>query len=135
MMPIFLFNRPIWAPGAALGPETAVFRLEMAPPFGAGADLDAAGAEFQPAGAALAVAGAEFRRAGASLAVAGAEFHRPGASLALAGAALRQPGVAPISQTEAPAAWSGAPIARSGHPATRGSDLIPFPSSLITLAA
>jgi hypothetical protein len=113
MKPIFLSQRPILPPGTAFGPETAVLRLETAPPFGAGAALDAPGAEFRRPGAALAVAGA-------SLAEPGVAFRRPGASLALAGAALRQPGGAPIFRTEAPAAGSGAPIARSGHPATHG---------------
>jgi len=121
MKPFFLSKCPILTPGAALVPETAVFRLETAPPFGAGAALDAPGAEFPLPGAALAVVGEEFRRAVASMNVAGAEFRRPGAPLAVAGAALHQTGGAPISQTEAPAAWCGAPIARSGHPATRGA--------------
>lgn len=120
MKPFFHSKRPILAPGAAFGPETAVFRLETAPPFAAGAALDAPGAEFQPAGAALAVAGAEFRRAGASLAVPGAEFRRPGASLDGAGAAFRQPGAAPISSDGAPAAGNEAPMTRSGHPAPHG---------------
>ena len=119
MKPFFRSKRPILPPGAAFRPETAVFCLETAPPFGAGASLDAPGAEFRPTGASLAVPGAEFRRAGASLDVAGAEFHRPGASPAGAGAALRQPGAAPISKTEAPAARSGPPMAWSGHPAPR----------------
>lgn len=116
----FLSKRPILPPGAVFGPETAVFRLKTAPPFGAGAALDAPGAEFPLAGASLTVAGAEVRCAGASLNGAGAEFHRPGAPLDGAGAALRQPGAAPISRTEAPAAWNAAPMARSGHPATHG---------------
>ena len=120
MKPFFLSKRPILPPGAAFRPETAVFCLETAPPFGAGAALDAAGAEFRPAGASLGDSGAEFRRAGGSLAVVGVEFRRPGPSLAVAGAALRQPGAAPIFRTEAPAAWSGAPMARSGHPAPHG---------------
>jgi len=120
MKPFFLSKRLILPPGAALGPETAVFRLETAPPLGAGAALDAPGAEFRPAGAALAVAGAEFRRAGASLPGTGAEFRRPGASLAVAGAEFRQPGAAPIFRSEAPVERSGAPMTRSGHPASRG---------------
>ena len=94
MKPFFLSQRPILAPKTAFGPETAVFCLETAPPFGAGASLD----------------------------VVGVEFRRPGASPAAPGAALRQPGAAPISCTEAPAAWSGAPIARSGHPGAGGVD-------------
>jgi len=117
---LFRSNRPILPLGAALGPETAVFRLETPPPFGAGADPDAAGAEFRPAGASLRGAGAEFRRAGASLRGAGAEFRRAGASLHGAGAALRRPGAAPILSTEAPAAWSDAPLSSSGPPARRG---------------
>ena len=119
MKPFFLSQRPILPPGAAFEPETAVFRLETAPPFGAGAALVAAGAEFRPTGAALDVAGAEFRRTGASLAVVGVEFRRPGASLDGAGAEFRQPGAAPISCTEAPAAWSDATLSRNGHPAPR----------------
>lgn len=105
MKPFFLSQRPILPPGAAFEPETAVFRLETAPPFGAGAALDAAVAEFRPTGAALAVVGVEFRRPGASLDGAGAEF--------------RQPGAAPISCTEGPAAWSDATLSRNGHPAPR----------------
>ncbi len=120
MKPFFLPKRPILPPGAAFWPETAVFHLETAPPFGAGAHPDAPGAEFQPAGAALTVPGAEFRRAGASLIVPGVEFCRPGASLDGAGAEFRRSGAAPISKTEAPAAWSDATISRSGHPAPHG---------------
>lgn len=120
MKPIFHSIRPILAPGAAFGPETAVFCLETAPPFGAGAALDAPGAEFRPTGVALAVAGAALRRAGASLTSAGAEFCRSGASLDGAGAAVRRSGVAPISSDGTPAARSDAPMTRSGHPATRG---------------
>ena len=129
MKPLFLNKRPILPPGAAFRPETAVFRLETAPPFGAGAALDAPGAEFPLPGASLADAGAEFGRAGASLNVAGAEFHRAGASLDGAGAEFRQPGAAPIFRSEAPifrseapVAWSAAPMARSGHPTTRGTN-------------
>jgi hypothetical protein len=138
MKPFFLSKRPILSPGAAFRPETAVFCLETAPPFSAGAALDAPGAAFLPAGETLAVAGAEFRCAGASLAEpgaafrragaspvgAGVEFRRAGASLHGAGVQFRQPGVAPISQTEAPVAWSGDPMTRSGHPAARGAATI-----------
>jgi len=121
MKPFFLSKRPILPPGAAFWPETGAFPRNTAPPFGAGAALDAPGAEFRPAGASLAVVGVEFRRAGASLPVPGAEFHRAGASLAVPGAALRQPGAAPIFRTEAPAAWSDATLSRNGHPAPRGA--------------
>lgn len=120
MKPFFLSQLPILPLETAFRPETAVFRLETAPPFGAGAALDAAGEKFPLPGASLDGSGAEFRRAGASLADAGVEFRRPGASLEGAGTALRQPGAAPISRTEAPAAWSAAPMARSGHHAPRG---------------
>jgi hypothetical protein len=105
MKPFFLSQRPILPVGAAFWPETAVFRVETAPPFGAGAALDAPGAEFRPTGTSLGVAGAEFRR--------------PGALLAVAGVALRHLGAAPISKTEAPAAWSAASMTRSGQPAPR----------------
>ncbi len=115
--------------------ETAVFCRETAPPFGAGAAPDAAGAEFPPLVASLDGAWAEFRRMVAPPSLARAEFLRPGVSLRGVGAALRLPGATPICSAGAPARCLDATLSRSGHPAPRGAELIPRPFILIPLFA
>ena len=111
------FSRPtrlILHPGAAFWPETGLFPRRTPPPFRAGAALDAAGAELQPAGGGGGGrwsfpppnGSAPIRRGGGDPPSGGTDARH--------GGSIRRSGVAPISCADAP-------ISRGGYPAPCGA--------------